>query len=179
MLWFQVRQPHAVRQKYRSKGYLVRGLWKSRLFRMTRNSILTCFRGGRLLFISFWFFEMNLQVTILKVLASYPNGIATFDALKRDLEFLASSGRDWSDRTRRLAAHLPGLSIFSMGLVERHPHGWQLTNKGQSVLQFMEEWDARPQRERSRRLRTTGTRGLPLLAPSRQLARRSDMSEVL
>ena len=122
---------------------------------------------------------MNFQVTILKVLASYPNGIATFDALKRDLEFLASSGRDWSDRTRRLAAHLPGLSIFSMGLVERHPHGWQLTNKGQSVLQFMEEWDARPQRERSRRLRTTGTRGLPLLAPSRQLARRSDMSEVL
>ena len=104
---------------------------------------------------------MNLQVTILKVLASYPNGIATFDALKRDLEFLASRGRDWSDRTRRLAAHLPGLSIFSMGLVERHPHGWQLTNKGQSVLQFMEEWDARPQRERSRRLRTTGTRGLP------------------
>ena len=146
---------------------------------MTRNSILTCFRGGRLLFISFWFFEMNLQVTILKVLASYPNGIATFDALKRDLEYLASRGRDWSDRTPRMAAHLPGLSIFSMGLVERHPHGWQLTNKGQSVLQFMEEWDARPQRERSRRLRTTGTRGLPLLAPSRQLARRSDMSEVL
>ena len=87
--------------------------------------------------------------------------LATFDALKRDLEFLASSGRDWSDRTRKLAAHLPGLSIFSMGLVERYSHGWQLTNKGQSVLQFMEEWDARPQRERSRRLRTTGTRGLP------------------
>ena len=159
-------------------GYLVRRLWKSRLFRVTGNSVLTCFRGGRLLFISFWFFEMNFQVTILRVLASYPNGIVTFDSLKRDLEFLASSGRDWSDRTRRLAAHLPGLSIFSMGLVERHPHGWQLTNKGQSVLQFMEEWDASPQRERSPRLRAAGTRGLPLLAPSQQ-SRRGDMSEVL
>jgi hypothetical protein len=71
-------------------------------------------------------------------LASYPNGIATLDALKRDLEFFALSGRDWSDQTRRLAAHIPGLSIFSMGLVERRPHGWQLTDKGQSALQFME-----------------------------------------
>ena len=92
---------------------------------------------------------MNFQVTILKVLASYPNGIVTFDSLKRDLEFLASSGRDWSDRTRRLAAHLPGLSIFSMGLVERHPHGWQLTNKGQSALQFMEASDSGLQQNRA------------------------------
>ena len=92
---------------------------------------------------------MNFQVTILKVLASYPNGIATLDALKRDLEFFASSGRDWSNRTRRLAAHLPGLSIFSMGLVERHPHGWQLTNKGQSALQLMEASDSGLQQDRA------------------------------
>ena len=91
---------------------------------------------------------MNFQVTILKVLASYPNRIATLDALKRDLEFFATSGRDWSDRTRRLAAHLPGLSIFSMGLVERHPYGWQLTDKGQSALQFMEALDSGLQQDR-------------------------------
>ena len=39
--------PQAVRQKYRSRGYSVRGLWKSRLFRMTGNSVLTCFSVGR------------------------------------------------------------------------------------------------------------------------------------
>ena len=64
---------------------------------------------------------MNLQVTILKVLASYPNGIATFDALKRDLEYLASRGRDWSDRTRRLAAHLPGAEYFLDGIGRTAP----------------------------------------------------------
>jgi hypothetical protein len=35
-----------------------------------------------------------------------------------------------------------------MGLVERHPHGWQLTNKGQSALQFMEASDFGLQRDR-------------------------------
>jgi hypothetical protein len=32
----------------------------------------------------FGFSEMNFQVTILKVLASYPDRIATLDALKRE-----------------------------------------------------------------------------------------------
>ena len=61
--------------------------------------------------------------------------------LKRDMAILATSGRDWADRTRRLAARVPDLDIFSRGLVERESGGWKITPKGREVLEFME---ARP-----------------------------------
>ena len=32
---------------------------------------------------------------------------------------MSCSGKDWSERTKRLAARTPNLSIFSQGLVER------------------------------------------------------------
>jgi hypothetical protein len=38
---------------------------------------------------------VNFQVTILKVLVSYPDGFATLADLKRDVAILATSGRDW------------------------------------------------------------------------------------
>ena len=71
---------------------------------------------------------MDLQVTVLKVLVSYPDGFACLDDLKRDMAFLATCGKDWSERTKRLAARIPNLAIFSQGLVERldggcHPTG--------------------------------------------------------
>ncbi|MES5485198.1 hypothetical protein QMZ05_20820 [Bradyrhizobium sp. INPA03-11B] len=81
---------------------------------------------------------MNLQVTILKLLVSYPNGVASLDALKRDMAILAKSGKDWSERTRRLAARVPDLNIFAMRLVERDAFGWHLTEKGRAVLEYME-----------------------------------------
>ena len=55
---------------------------------------------------------MNFQVTILKVLASYSDGFASLADIKRDVAILATSGREWSDRTTRLAARAPGLEIF-------------------------------------------------------------------
>nr|WP_249787125.1 MULTISPECIES: hypothetical protein [unclassified Bradyrhizobium] len=58
--------------------------------------------------------------------------------LKRDMAILATSGRDWADRTRRLAARAPDLDIWSQGLVERINGGWRLTSKGREVLEFME-----------------------------------------
>nr|WP_249782181.1 hypothetical protein [Bradyrhizobium sp. NBAIM14] len=64
--------------------------------------------------------------------------------LKRDMAILATSGRDWADRTRRLAARVPDLDIWSQGLVERISGGWRLTSKGREVLEFME---ARPSQE--------------------------------
>jgi len=81
---------------------------------------------------------MNLQVTILKLLVSYPNGLAKLDDLKRDIAILATSGQDWSERTKRLAARVPDLSIFSMRLVERYSFGWRITQKGRGVLEYME-----------------------------------------
>lgn len=81
---------------------------------------------------------MNFQVTVLKVLVSYPGGFAPMDDIKRDMAILATSGRDWSDRTKRLAARVPDLDIFSQGLVDRENGGWKITDKGRAVLEFME-----------------------------------------
>ena len=81
---------------------------------------------------------MNFQVTVLKILVSYPDGFAVMEDLKRDMAFLATSGREWADRTRRLAARVPALDVFSHGLVERVSGGWKITAKGRAVLEFME-----------------------------------------
>ncbi|MGY4427977.1 hypothetical protein ACVWWO_000454 [Bradyrhizobium sp. F1.13.1] len=37
---------------------------------------------------------MNFQVTVLKILVSYPDGFAVMEDLKRDMAILATSGRD-------------------------------------------------------------------------------------
>lgn len=84
---------------------------------------------------------MNFQVTVLKILVSYPDGFALMADLKRDMAILATSGHDWAERTKRLAARVPALDIFSHGLVERLNGGWRITEKGRGVLEFME---ARP-----------------------------------
>jgi hypothetical protein len=81
---------------------------------------------------------VNFQVTVLKVLASYPDGFASLNNLKRDMAVLATSGKDWTERTQRLAARLPNLEIFSQGLVVRLEDGWRITQRGRSVLEMME-----------------------------------------
>ncbi|MGY4284885.1 hypothetical protein ACVWXO_004105 [Bradyrhizobium sp. LM2.7] len=88
---------------------------------------------------------MNFQVTVLKILVSYPDGFAVMEDLKRDMAILATSGREWADRTRRLAARVPDLDIFSQGLVERISGGWWITSKGRAVLEFMEARTAAPE----------------------------------
>ncbi|WP_407114710.1 hypothetical protein [Bradyrhizobium sp. LMG 9283] len=87
---------------------------------------------------------MNFQVTVLKILVSYHDGFAVMADLKRDMAFLATSGRDWAERTKRLAARVPDLNIFSQGLVERLNGGWRITEKGRTVLDFMEARSSEP-----------------------------------
>ena len=81
---------------------------------------------------------MNFQVTVLKILVSYPGGFAEMADLKRDMAILATSGPDWAERTKRLAARVPDLDIFSQGLIERMNGGWRITDKGRAVLDVME-----------------------------------------
>ncbi|WP_298884975.1 hypothetical protein [uncultured Bradyrhizobium sp.] len=88
---------------------------------------------------------MNFQVTVLKILVSYPDGFAVMADLKRDMAILATSGRDWSERTKRLAARVPELDIFSQALVERLNGGWRITEKGRTVLDLMEARSPGPQ----------------------------------
>jgi len=87
---------------------------------------------------------MNFQITVLKILVSYPDGFATMEDLKRDMAILATSGREWTDRTRRLAARVPGLDIFSQALIERISGGWRITDKGRAALDHMEQRSADP-----------------------------------
>ncbi|OPY95229.1 hypothetical protein A5906_09595 [Bradyrhizobium sacchari] len=81
---------------------------------------------------------MKFQVTVLKILVSYPDGFAPMTELKRDMAILATSGRDWAKRTKRLAARVPNLDIFSQQLIERVSDGWRITQKGRAVLNVME-----------------------------------------
>ncbi|SDG42661.1 hypothetical protein SAMN05216338_1001261 [Bradyrhizobium sp. Rc2d] len=50
----------------------------------------------------------------MKILVSYPNGFAVMADLKRDMAILATSGRDWAERTKRLGVSvaLRPLRIF-------------------------------------------------------------------
>jgi hypothetical protein len=77
---------------------------------------------------------MSFQITILKVLAGHPEGRASLAELRRAVAILISSGPDWTDRTKRLAARAPELDIFSQSFVLRHSDGWQITDAGRAFL---------------------------------------------
>ena len=81
---------------------------------------------------------VNLQVSIMKILASYPCGLASVDDLTRDLKILAGSGPDWAHRTKQMAADLPKRGIFGAGFVERYSFGWRLTAQGLEALELMD-----------------------------------------
>jgi hypothetical protein len=81
---------------------------------------------------------VSFQITVLKVLAGHPDGRASLADLKRAVAILISSGSDWTDRTRRMAARAPGLDIFSQLLVLRDDAGWQITDGGRAFLASVE-----------------------------------------
>ena len=81
---------------------------------------------------------MSFQLTILKVLAGQPEGRASHPDVTKFVAILMSSGRDWSDRMKRLAARAPGLDIFSSSYVSRDASGWRITEAGQAFLMSIE-----------------------------------------
>jgi hypothetical protein len=72
------------------------------------------------------------------VLAGQPEGRASLGDLKRAVAILISSGPDWTERTKRLAARAPNLDIFSQSFVLRDEAGWQITNAGIAFLAAIE-----------------------------------------
>lgn len=121
---------------------------------------------------------MNFQVTVLKILVSYPDGFAVMGDLKRDMAILATSGNDWAERTRRLGSLVPDLDIFSQALIERMNGGWRITEKGRAVLEFMEARPSRPVPEKDSAEYSSPAAPLRVLARSgrrgRRQRRRSD-----
>lgn len=81
---------------------------------------------------------MSFQVTVLKVFAGQPEGWLSLAHLRRDVAILISSGRDWTDRTKRIAQRAPGLDIFGQALVVREKGGWQITAEGGKLLASIE-----------------------------------------
>jgi hypothetical protein len=59
---------------------------------------------------------VNFQVTVFKILVSYPGGFAVQGDLKRDMAILATSGLDWSERTEGLAGARSGSGHFPASL---------------------------------------------------------------
>ncbi len=81
---------------------------------------------------------MSFQIASLKILSSYPGGRASLADLKRDLAILTTSGPDWTQRMKRLAARAPDLDAFSQRFIERDEAGWSITAAGRAFLNDLE-----------------------------------------
>ena len=81
---------------------------------------------------------MSFQITVLKVLDGLPEGRASIAELTRYVSILISSGTDWTDRTKRLAARAPKLDIFADAFVIRDDNGWHITEGGRQFLAALE-----------------------------------------
>jgi hypothetical protein len=81
---------------------------------------------------------VSFQITVLKVLAGHPEGRASVADLTRCVSILISSGSDWTNRTKRLAARAPKLDIFGDSFVLRDDRGWQITDIGRQFLASLE-----------------------------------------
>ena len=81
---------------------------------------------------------MSFQITILKVLAGHPGGNASLDQVRHAVSLLISSGADWTNRMRRLAALAPGLDIFGQKFVVLDSGNWQITENGSRFLTLLE-----------------------------------------
>jgi hypothetical protein len=81
---------------------------------------------------------VSFQITVLKVLAGHPEGRASIADLTRYVSILISSGTDWTNRTKRLAARASKLDIFADSFVLRDDDGWHITEGGRQFLASLE-----------------------------------------
>jgi hypothetical protein len=107
---------------------------------------------------------MSTSIAILKVLSAYPDGNATFQALKADLEMLSS--REWLARMRALAAKAGPFNLFTDGYARRDKRGWTITAHGRAFLDALEaDIPAAPRTERPQ-LRLVSVAGPASKSPS-------------
>jgi hypothetical protein len=82
--------------------------------------------------------RLSFQITILKVLAGHPGGRTSLAELRQAVAILMSSGADWTDRMKRLAARAPDLDVFGSRFVLRDDAGWQISDAGRAFLVSLE-----------------------------------------
>jgi hypothetical protein len=107
---------------------------------------------------------MSFQITVLKVLAGHPDGRLSLDDLKRAVAILISSGSNWTDRTKRLAARAlasissakgllfgtmwagksltPGVR-FSLSPKHIAPRPWMANKRGKALQRSSQSWHLR------------------------------------
>jgi hypothetical protein len=74
----------------------------------------------------------------LSAAATLTTGRASIADLTRYVSIPISSGTDWTNRTKRLAARAPKLDIFADSLVLRDVNGWHITEDGRQFLASLE-----------------------------------------
>jgi hypothetical protein len=79
---------------------------------------------------------VSLKLAILSVLAKCPKRRATLDEVRREVEIIIATG-DQSGLLKPYAA-LGAIDIFQSGLVSRDDAGFQITDKGLSLLRSLE-----------------------------------------
>ena len=114
---------------------------------------------------------MSLQIAILKVLSCHPGGRASVAVLKADLAILATSGREWTERMKKLAERAPALDAFGQRYVLRDAAGWQLTESGRDFLNALE----RP-RASSQAIESVASVNAVIARPSPSVIRRPSRS---
>ena len=75
---------------------------------------------------------------------------------------LITSGSDWTDRMKRLAARAPDLDIFSQSFVLRDNAGWQITDAGRVFLDFLQT----PIQPKSDERQAPDVAAIPVLPPA-------------
>ena len=92
---------------------------------------------------------MSVSIAILKILASCPDGRASFASLKADMAMLASP--EWSDRMRTLGRRVGPINLFSQNLARRDATGWAITPAGRAFLERLESDEELPLSQLSER----------------------------
>jgi hypothetical protein len=75
---------------------------------------------------------MSIQLGILHILASHPDGMASIASINADVCML--SGPDWSRKLRELAKRTGPINLFTDGLVTREAGGWRITTAGRDLI---------------------------------------------
>jgi hypothetical protein len=110
---------------------------------------------------------MNVSIAILKVLSSYPDGRASYAALKSDLAMLST--RERLARMRILSARAGSINIFSEKFAMRDADGWTITKTGRDFLDRLERGEVRTEEVAAAELRVVASKAAPPSKPVQQV----------
>jgi len=103
---------------------------------------------------------MSIQLGILHILSSHPDGMASIASINADVCML--SGADWSRKLRELAKRTGPINLFTDGLVTREAGGWRITAAGRDLIASLDT--AAPNEANAPGLRLVSSQATPAAA---------------